>query len=137
MSKNITVETIVQADMENVWRAWNTPDDIEQWMHASEDWECPKAVNDLQVGGHFSFILASKDGATSFDLGGTYEAVDEHERISYVLDDGRKVMIFFDETEDGVRISETFEMEDENPEEMQRSGWQAILDNFKKHCESR
>lgn len=135
MSKAITVETVVRKDIGTVWSFWNSPKHIEKWMHASSDWECPKAVNDLRVGGSFSFTLASKDKKSSFDLTGTYTAVEENVRIAYTLSDERKVEVLFHAGEGSVKIVETFEMENENSEELQRSGWQAILDNFKLYTE--
>ncbi len=135
MNKTITVRVLVTSDVEKVWKAMSTPADIMQWMHASDDWECPHAENDLTVGGKFLYRFAAKDGSVSFDLIGTYTAVKEHAYIAYALEDGRTVEVTFTEIEGGVEVTETFEMEHENSEEMQREGWQAILENFKKHVE--
>ncbi len=135
MNKSITVETIVKKDIDVVWEFWNEPKHIENWMYASSDWECPKAVNDVRVGGRFSFTLASKDKTSSFDFSGIYTAVEEKVRIAYTIDDGRKVEILFSGSGSSVKITETFEMENENSEELQRGGWQAILDNFKLYAE--
>ncbi len=136
MNKTITIETIVQADLEKVWNFWNSPEHIEQWLHASDDWGCTKATNDLKVGGRFSSTLGAKDKSVSFDLMGTYTDIEPHKLIAYTLDDGRTVKTSFTPTENGIHIVETFEMENENSEEKQRSGWQAILDNFKAYVES-
>jgi uncharacterized protein YndB with AHSA1/START domain len=138
MSKSITVQTVVKADIKTVWDFWNNPEHIKQWLHASDDWECPKAVNDLKVGGRFSFTMGAKDKSVSFDLGGTYTAVEEGKLIAYTMDgeDARKVSISFEPVEGGVKVVETFDIEHENPEEMQRAGWQAIVDNFKRHVEA-
>lgn len=136
MSKKITVETLVNASPEKVWDSWTTPEHIQQWLFASDDWECPKASNDLKAGGRFSSTMAAKDGSASFDFAGSYTEVEENKRIAYTMDDGRTVNITFNPEDDGVRVTETFEMENQNSEELQRSGWQAILDNFKKYTES-
>ena len=132
----ITVETIVNAPIEKVWDYWTQPEHITQWAFASDDWEAPRAENDLRVGGRFVTVMAAKDKSSSFDFGGTYTAVIEHNLIQYDMEDGRQVAIQFTPTADGVRVTETFDMETENSEELQRNGWQAIMDNFKKHVES-
>lgn len=136
MNKNpITVEVIVHAPLSKVWDSWNQPEHITQWAFASDDWEAPKAENDLQVGGKFSTTMAAKDKSVSFDLIGTYTALTEHQLIEYDMEDGRHVKVVFTEVPEGVKVTETFDPEQENPEEMQRGGWQAILENFKKHTE--
>ncbi len=131
----ITVEVIVARDLESVWKLWNEPEDIKAWMHASEDWECTASINEVRIGGRFVHTLAAKDGSASFDLAGMYDEVREFELLAYTLDDGRGVVVTFEEVEGDVKISEQFEVEAVNPEEMQRDGWQATLDNFKKYAE--
>ena len=131
----ITVRVTVKAPIEKVWQYWNEPDHIKQWAFASDDWEAPEAENDLREGGKFKTVMAAKDGSASFDLVGTYTTVKEHELIEYDMEDGRQVKIEFKEQGDEVEIVETFDPEQENTEELQRNGWQAILDNFKKHIE--
>jgi len=134
--KVITVQTVVNAPLEKVWKAWTEPEHIVQWAFAQDDWEAPSAENDVRTGGKFKTVMAAKDKSVSFDFTGTYTNVDGHEVIEYDMDDGRHVSIRFEEVPEGVKITETFEMENENSEEKQRSGWQAILENFKKHAES-
>lgn len=131
----ITVKCIVEAPVEIVWKLWTTPAHITKWNNASEDWHTPYAENDLRVGGKFKSTMASKDGTMSFDFEGTYTEVKDHSFIEYQLADNRKVDIYFIELEEGVEIIESFDPENENSEEMQREGWQAILDNFKKYAE--
>jgi uncharacterized protein YndB with AHSA1/START domain len=104
-------------------------------MHATEDWECTDAVNNLHVGGHFLYTLAAKDGTVSFDLPGTYTLVKDYEAIDYTLNDGRQVTVRFTPTNDGVHIVETFQMETINSEELQKAGWQAMLRSFKVYAE--
>jgi len=132
----ITVETIVHAPIEKVWKIWNDPKHIVQWCNASEDWHAPYADNDLQTGGKFKTTMAAKDGSMSFDFEGIYTHVEPHKLITYELGDGRKVAITFAAELEGTRIVETFDPEQTNPAEMQRGGWQAILDHFKKHAEA-
>jgi uncharacterized protein YndB with AHSA1/START domain len=136
MSKTIPVETTVAKDIKIAWECWNTPEHIKKWAHASDDWECTAASSDLRVGGRLSTTMAAKDKSMSFDLPGTYTDVDEETYLAYKMDDGRVVTVTFMPVEGGTHIIETFEMENINPEEMQRGGWQAILDNFKKYVES-
>lgn len=132
----ITIETVVNAPIDRVWECWNAPSHIVKWAFAQDDWEAPEAENDLRIGGTFKIVMAAKDKSSSFDFTGTYVAVKQNEFIEYDMDDGRHVKIVFVETPEGVKVIETFDPENENSEELQRSGWQAILDNFKKYAES-
>ncbi len=136
MSESITVRCTVKAPIEKVWELWNQPEHIIHWAFASDDWEAPHAENDIRVRGKFKIVMAAKDKSAQFDLTGTYTSVQKHHVIEYNLYDGRKVSVEFKELSQGVEIIETFEPEKENPLEMQRSGWQAILDNFKKYAGS-
>lgn len=133
--KMIGVEVMVKAPMERVWGAWTEPEHIVKWAFASADWEAPQAENDLRVGGKFRTRMQAKDGSAGFDFNSTYAAVKEYELIEYEIEGGRKVRVEFVELPWGVRVAETFEPETENPEDMQKAGWQAILDNFKKYAE--
>lgn len=132
----ITVAATVNAPIETIWAAWTEPKHITKWNFASVDWHAPTAENDLRPGGKFSFRMEARDESFGFDFGGVYDDVKTNELISYTLGDGRKVKITFKNHEHGVKISESFEAESTNPIEMQRGGWQAILDNFKKYVES-
>lgn len=131
----ITVETTVHAPREKVWEVWTEPRHIVQWAFASADWEAPAAENDVQVGGKFKTVMAAKDKSTSFEFTGTYTAVKTYELLEYDMTDGRHVTVVFTTQPDGVRVTETFDPEAINSVEFQRSGWQAILDNFKKYAE--
>src|SRR5690349_5988944 len=131
----ITVEATVNAPVEKVWKYWNEPRHITKWCAASDDWHAPHAENDLRKDGTFKTTMAAKDGSFSFDFGGVYTNVQKHKVIEYVIADGRKVKIIFTADGNKTKVSETFDPENENPIEMQRGGWQAILDNFKKHAE--
>jgi len=132
----ITVETTVNAPVEKVWKSWSEPQHIKNWCAASEDWHAPKAENDLRTGGTFSTRMEAKDGSFGFDFGGVYDNVKKNELIEYTMGDGRKVNVAFSSSGDQTKIVETFDAEATNPVEMQRGGWQAILDNFKKYTES-
>lgn len=133
MNSPITVETHINAPIEKIWQYWNEPEHIKNWCFASDDWCAPHATNDIWTGGTFTTRMESKDGKIGFDFGGTYTNVVQFETIEYSMSDGRKVKIDFIKEGDGYKVLETFDPESENPIEMQRGGWQAILDNFKKY----
>ncbi|MDH7943429.1 SRPBCC family protein [Pseudohongiella sp. SYSU M77423] len=132
----ITIETLVKAKLDTVWDAWNNPDDIKQWNAASDDWHTTRSTVDLRVGGSFLSRMEAKDGSFGFDFEGTYTRIVPHELIEYKMSDGREVTTTFIDTADGVHINSVFDAESENPPEMQRDGWQAILDNFARHAQS-
>ncbi len=131
----ITVETLVKATLDSVWQTWNNPDDIKQWNSASDDWHTTRSSVDLREGGKFSARMEAKEGSEGFDFEGTYARVVPQKLIEYQMEDGREVKIQFSEIEDGVLVRETFDAETENDPELQREGWQAILDNFARHVE--
>jgi uncharacterized protein YndB with AHSA1/START domain len=132
----ITVEKVVNADLNRVWDAWNNPADIKQWNSAQEDWHTTESAVDLREGGKFRSRMEAKDGSEGFDFEGTYTRVVPRKAIDFRMSDGREVAIEFVERADGVLVKETFDSENENPPEVQRQGWQAILDNFGKHVEA-
>ena len=133
----ITVETLVKAPLARVWDAWNNPEDIRQWNSASEDWHTTGSTVDLREGGKFSSRMEAKDGSAGFDFEGTYTRVVPHEAVEYRMGDGREVQVELVERDGGVLVKETFDAETENPAEMQRAGWQAILDNFGRYVETK
>ncbi len=135
-NQKITVEANVNAAAEKVWKLWSAPEHITNWCSASEDWHAPHAENDLRVGGKFSTRMEAKDGSFGFDFGGIYDEVDVYRKIAYTLGDNRKVVIVFSSNGDQTHIKETFDTENENPIEMQQTGWQNILDNFKTYTEN-
>ena len=132
---SITVETLINAPIEKVWKFWSDPEHITQWCQASDDWHAPYADNDLRDGGKFRTTMAAKDGSFSFEFEGVYTKVREHEFIAYTMADGRKVAVQFESQGNQTKVTETFDPESENSVEMQQQGWQAILDNFKKYVE--
>jgi uncharacterized protein YndB with AHSA1/START domain len=132
----ITLTTHVAKPVAHVWNIWTDPTHIMQWNAASDDWHCPNATNDLRIGGSFSSTMAARDGSFSFDFAGVYDDVQLHKRIAYTMADGRTVEILFEEQDGGTLVTESFDAETQNPVEMQRAGWQAILDRFKAHAEA-
>jgi uncharacterized protein YndB with AHSA1/START domain len=133
---SITVQTVVNAPVEKVWKYWNDPAHITKWCQASDDWHAPFAENDLRTGGAFKTTMAAKDGSFSFDFGGTYDRVDENKTIEYTMGDGRKVNVSFEANGPTTKVTETFDAENQHPVDMQRSGWQAILESFRTHTEN-
>jgi uncharacterized protein YndB with AHSA1/START domain len=131
----ITVQTLVNVPLEKAWKCWTDPAHITQWNHASDDWHCPKATNDPRTGGKFSATMAARDGSMSFNFEGVYDEVIPLQKLAYQMPGGRNVLVTFAAEGSGTLVTETFDPEDMNPEEMQRAGWQAILDNYKQHTE--
>jgi uncharacterized protein YndB with AHSA1/START domain len=131
----ITVEAIIDAPVEKVWEFWTNPEHIMKWNNASSDWHTPKAENNLKIGGIFNYRMEAKDGSFGFDFEGVYNEIKPEQLITYTLGDGRKVSITFTSTNNQTMVKETFEAESINPIEMQKGGWQSILNNFKKHTE--
>ncbi len=131
----ITVEVSVNAPLEKAWRYFTEPAHIVAWNHASDDWHCPHAENDPRTGGKFSSRMGARDGSAGFDFAGTYDEVIPMQKIAYTMGD-RKVVVTFEAKDGTTHVREEFEAESENPLEMQRAGWQSILDNFKKHTEA-
>lgn len=133
--QKITVETTVNAPVEKVWNYWNGPEHVTKWNAAHESWHCPSGQNDLRTSGSFSYRMEARDGSFGFDFGGIYDEVKLHERIAYTMGDSRKVEVIFKAMGNQTHIIETFDAESTNSIEMQRGGWQAIMDNFKKYTE--
>ncbi len=131
----ITVENIINAPMAIVWEYWTRPEHITQWNHASEDWHTPHADNDLRPGGRFVYRMEAKDGSMGFDFGGVYDIIRSNNYIEYTLGDGRNVKVVFSAMEGTTKLVESFEAEKTNSVELQKGGWQAILDNFKRYTE--
>ena len=133
----ITVETVVNAPLNRVWDAWSNPDDIRQWNAAQDDWHTTQSTVDLREGGRFSSRMEAKDGSAGFDFEGTYTRVVPQKTIEYRMSDDREVEVQFEERTGGVLVKNTFDAESENSPEVQREGWQAILDNFGRYVEAK
>lgn len=134
-STKISVETTVAAPIEQVWRAYTTPEDIKRWNAASDDWHTTAAAVDLRVGGAFSSRMEAKDGSMGFDFAGTYTKIVEHKLIEYSFGD-RRAQVEFTTGANGVSVRVTFDSEQTHSVEQQRAGWQAILNNFARHVEA-
>ncbi len=131
----ITVKTAVAVPVETAWKFWTEPKHIMRWNAASDDWHTPRATTDLREGGTFMSRMEAKDGSEGFDFAGTFTEVIPQQRLAYTMDDGRTVTVEFEDREGETSITETFDAEEENSVEMQRQGWQAILDSFKRCAE--
>lgn len=134
--EQITISAKVKAPAEKVWELWTSPEHIIKWNAASDDWHTPRAENDLRVGGRFLSRMEAKDGSFGFDFTGIYDEVEPLKRIAYTMEDGRIAIIDFNENEGVIEIITVFDAETQNSIDMQRAGWQAILDNFKRYAES-
>lgn len=133
---NITIEATVNAPVEKVWKIWNNPEDITKWSTPSPEWHTPRAEHELKAGGKFNFRMEARDGSFGFDFGGVYNVVKPNEQLDYTIGDGRKVFTTFSSQGKQTHIRQTFEAETINPVEMQRGGWQAILNSFKNYAET-
>lgn len=132
----ITIEATIAADTQKVWDYWTKPEHITNWNFATDEWECPSAENDLNVGGRYFARMQAKDGSFGFDFEGTYTEVVPQKRLSYTLGDGRQVTTEFENGGASTRVTTAFDSDREHDAEMQRAGWQAILDNFRKYTET-
>jgi uncharacterized protein YndB with AHSA1/START domain len=131
----ITVDTTVSAAIEEVWRAYTTPEDIMQWNAASDDWHTTKANVDLRVGGTFSSRMEAKDGSFGFDFAGTYSSVITNSFLEYSFGD-RTATVSFTETPNGVNVKVVFDAEETHSIEQQQGGWQSILNSFRRYVET-
>ncbi|MDR6487620.1 uncharacterized protein YndB with AHSA1/START domain [Chryseobacterium vietnamense] len=136
MSHKITVSATINADAKKVWNYYTHPEHITQWNFADPSWQCPSASNDMKVGGKYAARMEAKDGSFGFDFEAVYDEIKEGENFKYTMPDGRQVQVDFKENAGQTHVDVAFDPENQNPEEMQKGGWQAILDNFKKYTES-
>ncbi len=133
----ITIDAKVNAPIEKVWDYYTKPEHISKWNFASDDWECPSASNDLRAGGKYIARMQAKDGSFGFDFEAIYDDIINNEKIAYTMTDGRHAIVSFHNLGDKAEVTVTFDAETENPIEMQRDGWQSILNNFKKYVENK
>ncbi len=134
--EQIAVKTSIKAPISQVWENWTSPKHITNWNFASSDWHCPKAENNLVVGGEFHYFMEAKDSSFGFDFWGTYVTIEEEKFLEMVLGDGRKMSVLFEVSANETIVTENFDPETTNPVELQKTGWQLILDNFKLYVEN-
>ena len=136
MSDQITISSTVKATKSKAWEFYTSPEHITQWNFADPSWHCPSASNDMRVGGKYVARMEAKDGSFGFDFEAVYDEVINQKKITYTMGDGRVATTDFEDLGSTTKVATTFDAETENDVEMQRTGWQAILDNFKKYAET-
>ncbi|TGL64163.1 SRPBCC family protein [Leptospira sarikeiensis] len=134
--KQITVQSTIAANAKKTWDYYTEPEHITKWNFATDDWQCPWAKNDLQPGGKYSARMEAKDGSFGFEFEAIYDTIVPEKNLSYTMGDGRKATVQFESKNEQTFVTVSFDPETVNPIEMQRGGWQAILDNFKKYTEA-
>lgn len=133
----ITLDITILKPVSKVWECFTKADHIVNWNFATDDWTCPTAENNLEVGGHFDYRMEAKDGSFGFNFTGTFDEIIPLRKIKYHLDDGRKVEVTFEETDASTtKMTETFDPDPSQPAQMQRDGWYGILNNFHKYVEN-
>lgn len=132
----IKVETTIAAGTNKVWEYYTKPEHITGWNFATEDWQCPRAENDLRPGGKYFARMEARDGSFGFDFEAVYDEVVDQRKLTYTMDDGRQSTTEFEDLGSTTKVTTTFDAENANDLEMQRMGWQAILGNFKKYVEA-
>lgn len=137
MSQKITVSASINSARDKVWEYYTVPEHITKWNFASDDWQCPSAENDMQVGGKYSARMEAKDGSFGFDFEAIYDEIIEGKSFTYTMPDGRKVVVDFESIGEQTLVNVEFDAETQNSIEMQQGGWQTILNNFKKYAESK
>lgn len=148
MPTKLQIQTKISSNISKVWKYFTEPEHIKSWNHASDDWYCPDARNDFRVGGEFHYIMSEKpteqnpEPQAKFDFFGVFTEIEPLAKLSYKLSkdkddpEARKVENLFEKIDENTTIlTINFDPETQNSLEMQKSGWQAILDNFKKYCE--
>lgn len=135
-TEKITLTAIISADKKKVWDYYTRPEHITRWNYAIDTWHCPAASNDLRVGGRYVARMEARDGSYGFDFEGIYDEVVIGEKISFTMPDNRVVKVTFKQLGNQTEVTVTFDAENQNPIEIQRQGWQAILNNFKKYTET-
>jgi uncharacterized protein YndB with AHSA1/START domain len=132
----ITIDAVIVADIQKVWDYYNSPEHITKWNHASDDWHCPKAENDMKIGGTYLARMEAKDGSFGFDFKAIYDEIIPMAKVAYTLEDERKVVTTFEKQGVKTKVTTVFDAEAMNPIDMQKAGWQAILNNFKRYTET-
>ncbi|UUC46893.1 SRPBCC family protein [Flavobacterium cerinum] len=136
MTSKITINTTIAANKNKVWDYYTQPEHIKKWNFAHPSWHCPSASNDMQVGGKYSARMEAKDGSFGFEFEAIYDAIEPGNSFTYTMPDGRQVTVSFNGSDNPTELIIAFDPENQNPIEMQKGGWQAILDNFKEYAET-
>jgi len=131
----ITIQAVVAADRQKVWNCYTQPEHITKWNFATDTWHCPAASNDMRVGGKYLARMEAKDGSFAFDFEAVYNEIVDGEKFTYTMPDNREIQVSFEKMDDKTRVTVTFDPENVNPVDLQRDGWQSILDNFRRYAE--
>jgi uncharacterized protein YndB with AHSA1/START domain len=131
----ITIQATVLANSEKVWDCYTSPNHITGWNFADDSWHCPAASNDLRPGGKYSARMEAKDGSFGFEFEAIYNEIVPLKKIVYTMTDGRQATVLFEAGDNQTEVTVIFDPETQNPIDLQRDGWQAILNNFKKYAE--
>lgn len=131
----ITIQVVVAADRQKVWNCYTQPEHITKWNFATDTWHCPAASNDMRVGGKYLARMEAKDGSFAFDFEAVYNEIVDGEKFTYTMPDNREIQVSFEKMDDKTRVTVTFDPENVNPVDLQRDGWQSILDNFRRYAE--
>lgn len=134
-TEKVTVQTIVNADVNKVWDYYTNPEHIVKWNFADPSWHCPSAENDMKKDGKYRARMEAKDGSFGFDFEAIYSEIIDGEQFTYEFD-GRTATVKFNRVNNQTEVIITFDPESENPIDMQKNGWQSILNNFKNYTES-
>lgn len=135
MMERITVKTTVLAGLEKSWDYYTNPIHIVHWNFADPSWHCPSATNDMKIGGTYKARMEARDGSFGFDFEANYTSIEKNKSFTYEFG-GRIATVNFNPMGAETEIIVTFDPETQNPIEMQKVGWQAILNNFKNYCEN-
>jgi len=135
MDTTIQISASILSPLHKVWAHWTEPKHITKWNFAIPEWHCPFAANDLKAGGKYQARMEAKDGSFGFDFEAIYDEVTPQKKLIYTMTDGRKVITNFEQNGDTTIITTIFVAEMQNSVEMQKNGWQSILNNFKKYTE--
>lgn len=134
-TNKIMVSVTINTDSKNVWNYYTHPEHITKWNFADPSWHCPSATNDMRVGGTYSARMEAKDGSFGFEFETVYDEIIDGEKFTYTMEDGRQATVNFKKMGNQTEVMVIFDAENQNPIEMQKAGWQSILDNFKKYAE--
>lgn len=134
-SEKITIQSIINAKKKKVWDYYTLPVHIVNWNFADPSWHCPHAENDLRIGGRYSARMEAKDGSFGFDFEAIYKEIIDEKQFKYEFD-GREAAVIFKSLGDQTEVEINFDSETENPIELQKNGWQSILNNFKNYTEA-
>lgn len=134
-SNKIIIKATISAHKQKVWDYYTLPEHITKWNFADPSWHCPSASNDLSIGGKYVARMEAKDGSFGFDFDAIYTAIKVGESFTYEFG-GRQATVDFNWQNGSTEVMITFDPETENPIELQKNGWQAILNNFKTYTEA-